>query len=182
MRLFVAIELPTTIKHELQSICSGLPGARWVPPEQMHLTLRFIGEADEDLFQDICAGLARVEAEEFTLALQGLGCFPPRKNHRVLWLGTERNDSLLLLHSKVESALAGCHLIPEKKEFSPHVTLARLKKTPLHHVTRFLAANELFSVPAFTVTTFQLFSSELTPRGAVHRVEAAYRLAAREGK
>lgn len=176
MRLFVAIDLPGTIKQVLAEICCGLPGARWVPPDQLHLTLRFIGEADEDLFQDICSRLAQVEADRFTLALQELGCFPPRKDHRVLWLGTEENDALFLLRHKVECALAGCTILPEKNAFHPHVTLARLKKTPLQYVIRFLAAGELCSVPEFTVTTFQLYSSVLTSLGAVHRIEATYRL------
>ncbi len=175
MRLFVAIDLPETIKKELTGISFGLPGARWVPLDQLHLTVRFIGEVDGGLFDDIRSGLEQVEASEFLLTLKGLGHFPPRKDPRVLWVGMEKNDALLALRKKVDSVLVGCGLAPEKRKFSPHITLARLKKTPLQRVTRFLAGNALFSLPDFSVTRFYLYSSVLTSKGAVHTIEAEYR-------
>lgn len=176
MRLFVAIDLPEAIENKLVGISFGLPGARWVPLDQLHLTVRFIGEVDGGLFHDICSGLEQVEVDEFPLTLKGLGYFPPRKEPRVLWVGMEKNDPLLALRKKVDSVLAGCGLAPEKRKFSPHITLARLKKTPLNRVMQFLAGNALFSLPEFTVTRFCLYSSVLTPKGAVHSVEAEYRL------
>lgn len=176
MRLFVAVDLPEAIKNELSAICFGVPGARWVPLDQLHLTVRFIGEVDGGLFDDIRSGLDQVEADEFSLTLKGLGHFPPRKDPRVLWVGLEKNDSLCALRKKVDGVLAGCGLAPEKRKFSPHITLARLKKTPLSRVTQFLAGNALFSLPEFSVSRFYLYSSVLTSKGAVHAVEAEYLL------
>lgn len=176
MRLFVAIDLPKVIKNELADLRFDLPGARWVPLSQLHLTIRFIGEVDDDLLHDICRGLAQVKGDGFGMTLQGLGYFPPRKGRGVLWVGMEKSEPLLDLRKKVDSVLEGCSITPEKREFSPHITLARLKKTPLQQVTRFLADNTQFSLPEFTVAKFYLYSSMLTPDGAVHRVEAEYRL------
>ena len=176
MRLFVAIDLPEAIKNNLADISFGLSGARWVPLHQQHLTVRFIGEVDEPLFHDICSELEQVEIERFGITLKGVGHFPPRKVHGVLWVGLEKSDSLLGLRKKVDSALAGCSIISEKRQFSPHITLARLKKIPPQQVTQFLDDNALFSLPEFTVRKFYLYSSVLTPKGAVHRVEAEYRL------
>ena len=87
-----------------------------------------------------------------------------------------KSDPLLALHKKVDNALVGCGIAPEEGEFSPHITLARLKKTPLQRVSQYLAGNALFSLPQFPVTRFYLYSSVLTPKGAVHTVEAEYGL------
>ncbi len=176
MRLFVAIDFPEPIKNELNGISYGLPGARWVPQDQLHLTVRFIGEVDGGLFHDIRSELEQVKADGFPLTLKGLGHFPPRKNPRVLWVGMEKSEPLLALRKKIDGALAGCGITPEKRKFSPHITLARLKKTPINRVTQFLAGNALFSLPEFPVTRFYLYSSVLTPKGAVHTVEAEYEL------
>jgi len=176
MRLFVAIDFPEAIKNGLSGISFGLPGARWVPLDQLHLTVRFIGEVDGGIFHDVYSGLEHVEADEFSLTLKGLGNFPLRKDPRVLWVGVEKSDPLLALRKKVDGVLTGCGIAPEKRKFSPHITLARLKKTPLKRVMRFMAGNALFSLPEFTVSRFYLYSSVLTPKGAVHTVESDYLL------
>ena len=84
MRLFVAIDLPETVKERLAMICCGLPGARWVKPEQLHLTLRFIGEVNGDRFLDIRDNLMEVSSESFPLQLQGVGFFPPHKKPKIV--------------------------------------------------------------------------------------------------
>lgn len=175
-RLFVAIDLPQAVKRQLLEICYGLPGARWVDEGQIHLTMRFIGEVDGGVFQDIREGLAGVKGSPFVMRLAGLGVFPPRKPPRVLWAGIEPVDPVVVLRNRVEAVLAGLGLPPEGRKFSPHVTMARLTDTPLTRLTRFLAGNALFASSEFEVDAFCLYSSFLTRKGAVHQVEAGYDL------
>ena len=175
-RLFVAIDLPAETKKELAAICFGLPGARWMPVDQLHLTLRFIGEVDGGLYKDIQEMLATVTMAPFTIRLQGVGHFPPRKRPRVLWVGIEACDLLMRLRGRIESILVRGGLEPEGRKYSPHITIARLQDTPLVKAGNFLAANGLFATTPFTVRDFLLYSSKLTPKGAIHTIEASYPL------
>jgi len=177
LRLFVAIDFPEDIRQQLARLCYGLPGARWVEENQLHLTLRFIGEVDGAMFREIKEALADIRRQRFRLALKGVGHFPPRKNPRVLWVGVEKNDSLVLLRNKIESTLVRLGLPGEERKFSPHVTLARFKdQTPLGRLTTYMAGNNLFSTMPFAVNYFHLYSSHLTPKGAQHTREASYPL------
>ena len=176
MRLFVAIDLPETVKEQLAMICCGLPGARWVKPEQLHLTLRFIGEVNGDRFLDIRDNLMEVSSESFPLQLQGVGFFPPRKKPRVVWVGLEKNEQLLRLRSRIETVLVRTGLEPEGRKFAPHITLARLRHTPISRVGRFLEHHSLFVSPPFQVTAFRLYSSKLNANGAIHYIEQEYPL------
>ena len=175
-RLFVAIDLPPDIAAQLQDLCYGVPGARWVQPEQMHLTLRFIGEVDGGVFRDIKEGLAGIKAPGFSLQVKGLGFFPPRKAPRVLWAGIAPVEEVSGLRNRIENVLIGMGLAPEGRKYSPHITLARLHDTPLSRLGRFLAGNGLFATEAFPVSEFHLYSSELTVKGAFHTIEASYPL------
>jgi 2'-5' RNA ligase len=175
-RLFVSVELPDAVKQQLVAMCAGVPGARWVEPDQLHLTLRFIGEVDGAVFDDVLNALALVEADAFSMSLKGVGHFPPRGDPRVLWAGIEKSEELMALHNKVESVLVRADLPPERRKFHPHVTLARLNHTPVSKVGAFLAHHALFRTPPFPVTSFHLFSSNLTAKHAVHREEASYPL------
>ncbi len=175
-RLFVAIDFSEQVKEDLSRLCFGLPGARWVPTDQLHLTLRFIGEVDGALFLDIREALNDISAEKFSLSLKGLGHFPPRKTPRVLWVGIERNEQMVRLRNRIEAALVKLGLEPEKRKFSPHVTLGRLKNAPLSKVTRFLGASGMFAAGPCEISQFCLYSSTLTPKGAIHQIEAAYPL------
>ncbi len=175
-RLFVAIDLPPDIAAQLQGICYGVPGARWVQPEQMHLTLRFIGEVDGGVFRDIKEGLGAIMTEGFALQVKGLGFFPPRKTPKVLWAGIAPVEEVSGLRNKIENVLLGMGLGPEGRKYSPHITLARLHDTPLARLSRFLAGNGLFATEAFPVSEFHLYSSELTSKGAFHTIEASYPL------
>jgi len=176
-RLFVAIDMPAAIRARLAGLAYGLPGARWVPEEQYHLTLRFIGEVDGALFRDIAATLETVTAPPCTLTIKGVGCFGARKGPRVLWAGVEADDTLFLLQRRIEGALVQVGVAPERRRFSPHVTLARFRTPPpRERLGRFLAGNNLFSAGPMTVDTFRLYSSHLSSKGAIHQVEAEYGL------
>jgi len=176
IRLFTAIDLPAEARERVSGLCCGLPGAKWVDEEQIHLTLRFIGEVDGALFREINEALALVRSAPFTLELKGLGTFPPRKQPRVLWVGVEKNEALVRLRNRVETTLVGCGLAPEGRKFAPHITLARLRDPPLVRLTNFLAGNNLFGCEPFGVEEFHLYSSVLTPKGAIHQLEASYPL------
>lgn len=175
-RLFVSIDLPQAVKRELAGICLNLPGARWVADEQIHLTLRFIGEVDGAVVQDIREGLAGIQGSAFTLRLVGLGLFPPRRKPHVLWAGVDPVDPVVALRNRVESLLVRLGLEPEGRAFSPHVTLARLRDTPVARLTTYLADNALFTSSGFEVDSFHLYSSILSNNGAIHQIEASYPL------
>jgi 2'-5' RNA ligase len=175
-RLFVAVDLPREAKEALLDICQGLPEARWVPPEQLHLTLRFIGDADDETFAAVKAALGGVKGTTFDLALEGVGHFPPGKRPRVLWVGMERNEPLMQLAQDVELALGTAGVPPDERPFSPHITLARFREPPAGGVARFEERHREFALPPFTVAAFYLYSSILGPKGATHTREATYPL------
>ena len=176
-RLFIAIDLPDLVKDAIANICFGVPGAKWVPKDQSHLTVRFIGEVDDYYYSRIVEGLENVTASRFDLSLKGVGYFPPRNKPKVLWVGIEKNEAMMDLRDAIEKELKAINLAPEERKFSPHITLARLGlQTPLSKVTGFLSANGLFKIESIPVGEFHLYSSVLTPSGAVHRLEATYTL------
>ena len=175
-RLFIAVDLPEEIRNNLGKISFGIPGARWVDPLQIHLTVRFVGEVNGTTFLDIKAALEQVKFSPFSLTLKGVGHFPPRGKPRVLWVGIEQSQALQSLKKKIDLTLARVGLEPEGRKFSPHITLARLKNSPIQKVANFLAGNGLFNQEPFEVMDFKLYSSTLTPKGAIHRVEKVYPL------
>jgi 2'-5' RNA ligase len=175
-RLFIAVDLPEKIKKNLKSMAFGIPGAKWVSPEQLHLTVRFIGEVDGALFSDIKNILDEINSAAFSLQLKGVGYFPPRGAPRVLWIGLEKSEPLQLLKKKIDTKLLRVGVEPEGRKFSPHITLARLKKSPVHKIANFLSGNGLFSQEPFQVEDFKLYSSILSPKGAYHKVERIYPL------
>ncbi len=175
-RLFIAVDLPAEIKNNLESMSYGIPGAKWIDMQQVHLTVRFIGEVDGTTFLDIKTALEQVSLKPFSLALKGVGHFPPRGKPRVLWVGIEPSKPLQSLKSRIDRILTTVGLEPEGRKFSPHITLARLKNSPIHKVANFLAGASLFSQEPFEVKDFKLYSSTLTPKGAIHKIEKVYAL------
>ncbi len=175
-RLFTAIDLPSNISKQISNISYGLPGAKWIDEDQLHLTLRFIGEVDGAVFLDIKEVLLSISMQPFKLQLKGLGYFPPRKSPRVLWVGIVKNPFLDKIRNRIESKLIKTGLAPEGRKFAPHITLARLKNTPANRLGSFLAGNGLFETHPFEVKNFLLYSSKLTPKGAIHTIEASYPL------
>ena len=176
-RLFIAISPPPDILYFLRGLGHGIPGARPTPEEQMHLTLHFLGEVEGTLFKDIREALFEVKHGPFSLQISGVGHFPPRGKPKVIWAGLQPSDELIRLHKRVASELRACGVVPEKRKYSPHISLARLRNSPLHRVTAFLAGNSFLSSPPFMVDSFHLFSSQLGPKGALHTLEETYPLA-----
>jgi 2'-5' RNA ligase len=176
MRLFVAIELPDTTRQDLALLMNGLPGAKWTAPENLHVTLRFVGEVDGREAQDLDDALSAIRAPAFTLSLAGIGKFGEGRNSRSLWVGVEPNPALVHLRDKVESAAVRAGQPPERRKFKPHVSLARFKGVSGPRMQDYLARHGLYRASPFEVRQFTLFSSFLSHNGAIHRPEASYEL------
>ncbi len=176
-RLFVALDTPPAVNDRLVGLCQGVSGAKWADSAPFHLTLRFIGDADDGLLRDIQFALAEIAAPTFDLALKGVGYFPPRGPARILWAGVEAEPLLLRLRDQVTAALDALGLEPEHRKFAAHITLARFKRgASAARTADFLASHALFHTEPFAVTEFHLYSSHLRPEGALHRIEASYPL------
>ena len=167
-RLFVAIDPPAEIREQLVGICCGLPDARWIPPEQLHLTLCFIGEVSGSAFLDIREALEEIQVAPFSLRLQGVGFFPPRGQPRVIWAGIEQSEPLLALQRKITTRLFHLGVEPENRKFSPHITLARLHQTSATRVGKYMGIHGLLGSEPFVVDKFLLYSSVLGRKGASH--------------
>ncbi len=176
VRLFVAIPLPETQRERLRSLCHGVRDTRWVAPENMHLTLRFIGEVEEPLADDIAAALAEVRGAPFSLRLLGVGHFESGRRVRTLWAGVEKSDALTLLQERVEAAVRRAGVPPDSRRFTAHVTLARLKPTAPQKVVPWVEANAMFSSGPFAVDRFVLFESYLSHSGAIYSPVGDYAL------
>lgn len=176
MRLFVAIALPDQQRARLAALANGLPGARWVAEQNLHLTLRFLGELDGNEAGDVDAALAGVRMPGFELRLEGVSHFGEGRKLRQLWAGVQANPALVRLRDKVEQAVIRAGLPPEKRKFKPHVTLARFKSNPGAKLHDFLAEYALFRAEPFKVEGFTLYSSFLSANGAIYRPEAEYAL------
>lgn len=177
MRLFIGLPLPESLRKRIVDAVGALSGARVVPVENLHLTMRFIGDVSENQAEDVKLGLAEVSVPRFSLALGGAGTFPPRGLPRVLWFGAERAGELLTLKTQIDDALAAAiDLEPERRSFSPHVTVARLKKPKKDEIERAKQALAEIEAAPLAVEAFVLFESNLTPKGAVYREIRRYEL------
>ncbi len=176
-RLFVAVDVPGSVREELANLCHGVDGARWVDLSQLHLTLEFAGDVDRTSAELLAEALAEIRAPAFELALRGVGFFPPRKFARVLWIGVTECPPLLSLQRRVRQAVRDAGVKSESRKFSPHITLARFRvPVPQHAVAPFVAAHSLYHSSTFGVSTFHLYSSVLARSGAEHTLEQSYPL------
>lgn len=174
VRLFVGLALPEAHRHRLSLVGRGIEGARWVAPQNLHITLRFIGEVDEDVAENIAEALDRIRAAPFTVTLKGLGAFghPPH----ALWVGVDDAPSgaLAALRDTVESTLVREGLEPEHRKYAPHVTLARFRKVSPNRIAQFMEANGGLALDSIDVTGFTLFQSHLRPEGAEYERVVEY--------
>ncbi len=178
LRLFVGLDLPWGLKARLATLAGGLPGARWVAAESLHLTLRFIGDAAPHQADEIDHALAGVQARGFRLRLQGLGLHHRNGRPTTLWTGAERTPPLAHLQAKVETALQRAGLPAERRRFAPHVTLARLDPGISEaRLVAYLQAHNLYLAEAAEIDHFVLFSSLRGKERAVYTGEVLYPLA-----
>jgi 2'-5' RNA ligase len=172
-RLFTAIELPDEVRHRLAALKVPLPGARWLEPGNLHLTLRFAGDIDNRIARDFADGLAAIDCDPFELRLNGLGTFGGN-DPRAIWAGVEAGPQLETLARANERAARGAGLAPEGRNFKPHVTLARLSHPRIEAVAKFLQRHGAFRTEPFLVTRFVLMSSRPQTGGGPYVVEDAF--------
>jgi 2'-5' RNA ligase len=178
LRLFIAVDPPAEIQPAVVGLCQGIGGARWTRPEQLHMTLRFLGDTPHDKLDDMRARLRQVRMPGFELALRGPGVFPSgRKPARVLWLGLDPSQPLQALKHAIDGVL-GPDPESAKRGFSPHLTLARFPTRPRGDLDRFLAEHAGFDGGRFLVDRFHLYRSTLHPQGAHHEIVESYLLLA----
>jgi RNA 2',3'-cyclic 3'-phosphodiesterase len=178
MRLFVGLGLPDELRGRLAGMAGGVPGARWVPEENYHISLRFIGEVAAHQAEEIDHALAALRARRFPLVLAGVGTFSRAGRETTLWVGVERSQQLDLLQGKIETALQRAGLEPERRRFVPHLTLARVDAAAPAKLAGFVQAHNLFRAPPVPVEHFTLFSSRLGKEAPVYTAEVDYELAA----
>ena len=177
LRLFVGLALPDLWKDQLAALAGGIPGVRWVPPANYHLTLRFIGEIETWQAEEVDAALAAIRAPRFDLALAGVGTFEKGGRIQSLHITAERSPGLARLQSKVETAIQRVGLEPDRRRFAPHVTLARCDRAETAKIIGFVQAHSLFRSPPLPVEGFTLFSSYLGKEAAHYVPEVEYELA-----
>jgi 2'-5' RNA ligase len=175
-RLFVAIRPPEPIRDLLIDAMDESPDFRWQHDEQLHLTLRFIGEVDRPLADDIAAALTRIRAERFSLRIAGTGRFEQR-NSGSLWAGVEPKAPVTALASKIERTCIDLGLEPERRAFHPNLTLARWKGRRTREIADFLQRTRGLASEPFDVSEFILFESRLSRHGAHYEEAASYPLA-----
>jgi RNA 2',3'-cyclic 3'-phosphodiesterase len=175
-RLFVAIRPPESIRDLLVDAMDVSADFRWQNDEQLHLTLRFIGEVDRPLANDIADGLGLIRAAPIEVRIAGLGRFDQR-NSGALWAGVEPKPALTALAAKIERTCQSVGLPPERRAFHPHITLARWKGRRTREVQAFLERKGGLSSEPFIVGEFILFESRLSRHGAHYEEVTSYALA-----
>jgi 2'-5' RNA ligase len=172
-RLFTAIEIPEAIRLRLSLIRAPLGGAKWIEPEDMHITVRFVGDIDGRAADEFVDFLAGVRARPFPVTIGGIGAFGGR-DPRVLWAGVKAGEPLEALYRANDRAARGAGLEPEGRAFKPHVTMARMRGGRQQPVARFLEENGGLCTDPFTVTRFVLLSARPGSGGGPYVVEADF--------
>jgi RNA 2',3'-cyclic 3'-phosphodiesterase len=177
LRLFVALPIPEEVTARVTPLQRGVPGARWSPSNNLHLTLRFLGDVDERVAEDVDTELGRISQAPFDIALKGAGFFGGERPH-ALWLGVEPNPALHLLRQRCEKACRTAGLAPDPRAFTPHVTIAYLDRSAEPaRVFAFERNQSLNRAGPWTADRFHLYSSHLPARGpSQYRIEAEYPL------
>jgi 2'-5' RNA ligase len=174
-RLFVAIQPPRAIRQQLLAMMGGVPGARWQNDDQLHLTLRFIGEVDRHRAEDAAAALGAIHQPRFPLSLDGIGQFDRKGRIEALWVGVRPHDPLKALHNKIDQALARIGVAPEGRAYLPHITIARFGRAG-GTIAPLIARGAPASGASFEVRDFCLYESELGHAGAIYSIIARYPL------
>ena len=179
MRLFVALEIPTTTRENLATLMAALRAmtgeARWVRPDNLHVTLKFLGEVGEDELEAVETALARIRSDQaVTLEFRGLGFFPNDRKPRVFWAGIEASSNLKTLAADIEGAMEKCGIARDKREFSPHLTLARLECPLPPALRKTIAENAQREFGSLRTGEFRLVQSRLKPSGAEYTTRKTF--------
>ncbi len=174
-RLFTALEVPRDAALSLSLLRGGLPGARWIDTENYHITLRFIGDIDSHLADDIAYALDKVSRSAFSISLSGVSCFGGKKPHSV-FAGVAPSTGLSQLQAEQERICQRLGLGADPRKFTPHITLARLKNSAPEQVAHYLTGRGDFSTLPFKIARFVLMSSKDSVGGGPYIIEEAYPL------
>ena len=171
-RLFVSLDLPSSVAAALVRLDPHLPGVRWVRAEQLHLTLAFLGPVPSAAEERLHPLLAAIRFGHFFLPLQGIGSFTSRGQPNVIWLGVGAgHPHLFQLHKRVVDAALAAGLKPDLRPWKPHLTLARCQGVSRATLDRFLRPLAEFDAGLTPIDSFQLKSSQLSPAGSIYRTE-----------
>ena len=163
-RLFVALRPPPDVRRQLFELMGGVPGARWQDDNQLHITLRYIGEVPTPVAEDVAAALGGIHAPPLSLRLSGVGCFDKHDRPNALWAGIAPHGAISTLHKKIDHALVRIGLPSEARAYRPHITLARLNRSA-GPVEGFLAVHAALASALFDIAYMTLFESHLGGEG-----------------
>jgi 2'-5' RNA ligase len=170
-RLFIGLELPSNTRAMLAALDPRIRGLRWLPVDQLHLTMSFLGQVEPEQEETLRTALARVRVPPFFLPIHGVGAFGGERP-TIVWAGVGKgHPHLFALHKHIQDALLQSGFEPDLRPFHPHITLARAKGVPRHALKPFLHRHQDAEFDLCPVTGFVLFSSLLSHEGATHTVE-----------
>lgn len=175
-RLFTALEVPRSVAAGLSLLKGGLPGARWIDPENYHITLRFIGDIEDRRADDLAEALDRIRARPFPLSVRGLSVFGSKNPHALIAC-VAPHPALIALQADIDRICQRLGLPGDPRRFTPHITIARLKNAKASDAGRYLSERGLVYVPDFTPSRFVLMSSRESTGGGPYLIEADYPLA-----
>ena len=168
-RIFIGLQFPRTICDELKNLRGGVISANWVADENYHLTLRFLGECDSNLLDDVCLALSQIRTCSFTLQLQGINHFKKKGVVKTLWVGIVKNPSLTALKTEIDTILQNINIKKERRAFYPHVTLAKLSNPRWSEVTFFEQMNNLYCSKKFPTNYITIFESYSLKGGSTYQ-------------
>ena len=177
-RLFLSIEIPDYVKDSLDSVNEGsLKGFHWVPRSRYHLTLKFIGDVPGQFQEDIEAAIDPIRVKPFLLPIEGFGSFPPMGKAHAVWAGvSSAHPHLFQLHKRIDDALFGIGIEPEKRIYHPHITLARVNHAADETVRQYIKRHQDFGAAPFKVNEFHLLRSEVIDGHRVYTREKTWPL------
>ena len=177
-RLFAALRPPPAVRAALLAAMGGVPGARWQDDEQLHLTVRFIGEVPTPIAEDVAAALSRVAAAAPTIVIEGVGSFDRRGRLDTLWARVVPDPALTALFHKVDRAMVRAGVAPEQRRFTPHLTLARIGRAGADAaaLARWMADHAALRAPAWRAEHLVLYESRLGHEGARYEAVARWPL------
>jgi len=171
-RLFLALTLPDAIRGTLAAEAQPLPGVTWTRPEQLHVTLRFLGDTPSEQIPALIERLATIRIAPFILPVEGIGTFPPNRPPRILWIGVgSGHPRLFQLRQRLDDTLLAAGIQLDVRTFHPHITLARTTDHAAKSIAHWLHTHRNFTAPPFRVEAFDLYASELHPAGAIHTLK-----------
>ena len=168
-RIFIGLQFPRAICDELKNLRGGVISANWVAYENYHLTLRFLGECDNNLLDDVCLALSQIRTCSFALQLQGVNHFKKKGVVKSLWVGVLKNPSLTALKTEIDTMLQNINIKEERRAFYPHVTLAKLSNPRLSEVTFFEQMNNLYCSKKFPTNYLTIFESYSLKGGSTYQ-------------